>query len=138
MSNKTFTKQEINLFIERRSHKGIREDEIRKSQPYENTYFDFKRNTRIKTDASHDGLGVSLEQLHGNNWKTVSFASTFLISHDSKFSKNELEPLGVVWAKGQYKNYLYGSDQNLKFLTIIKLSFRHSYPTIEIKLILVV
>ena len=75
MSHKTFTKQEINLFIERRSHKGIREDEIKKNQLYENTYFDFKRNTRIKTDASHDGLGVSLEQLHGNDWKTVSFAS---------------------------------------------------------------
>ena len=44
----------------------------------ENTHFDVKRNTRVKTDASHNGLGASLEQLHGNDWKTMSFASRFL------------------------------------------------------------
>ena len=88
-----------------------------------------------KTDASLKGLGVSFEQLHG---KTVSSASTFLNSHESKFSTNEFELLGVVWAVEQYKNYLYGSDQNLNFLMIIKLSFWHSDPTMEIKLILVV
>ena len=36
----------------------------------ENTHFDVKRNTRVKTDASHNGLGASLEQLHGSDWKT--------------------------------------------------------------------
>ena len=40
----------------------------------ENTHFNVKRNTRVKTDASHNGLGASLEQLHENDWKTVSFA----------------------------------------------------------------
>ena len=43
----------------------------------ENTHFDVKRSTRVKTDASHNGLGASLEQLHGNDWKTLSFASRF-------------------------------------------------------------
>ena len=43
----------------------------------ENTHFDVKRPTRVKTDASHNGLGASLEQLHENVWKTVSFASRF-------------------------------------------------------------
>ena len=76
----------------------------------ENTHFDVKQNTRVKTDASHNGLGASLEQLHGNDWKTISFASRFLNPHESKYSTNELELLGVVWAAEHYKNYLYGSE----------------------------
>ena len=71
-----------------------------------NTHFDVKRPMRVKTDASHNGLGASLEQLHENVWKKVSFASRFLNSHESKYSTNELELLGVVWAVEHYKNYL--------------------------------
>ena len=76
----------------------------------ENTHFDVKLETRIKTDASHNDLGVSLEQLHGNYWKTISFASRFLNPHESKYSINELELLGVVRAVELYKNYFSGSD----------------------------
>ena len=53
----------------------------------ENTHFVVKRNTKVKTDASHIGVDASLEQLQGNNWKTVSFASRFLSQHKSKFHK---------------------------------------------------
>ena len=31
-------------------------------------------------------------------------------TNEAKYSKNELELLGGVWAAEQYKNYLYGSD----------------------------
>ena len=76
----------------------------------ENTRFDVRRNTRVKTDALHNGLGASLEQLQRSDWKTISFASWFLNPHESKYSTNELELLGVVWAVEHYKNYLYGSE----------------------------
>ena len=76
----------------------------------ENTHFDVKRNTRVKTDASNNGLGASLKQLHGNDWKTISFASRFLNPHESKYSTNKLELLRVVWAVEHYKNYFYGSE----------------------------
>ena len=59
---------------------------------------------------SHNGLGASLKQLHGKDWKTISFASRFLNPHESKYSTNELEISGVVWAVEHYKNYLYGSE----------------------------
>ena len=55
-------------------------------------------------------MGASLKHLHGNDWKTLSFASRFLNPHDSKYSTNELELLGVVRAVEHYKNYLYGSE----------------------------
>ena len=73
----------------------------------EDTHFDVKRNTRVKTYASHNGLEASIEQLHGSDWKTIFFASRFLKPHESKYSTNELELLGVVWAVEHYKNYLY-------------------------------
>ena len=76
----------------------------------ENTHFDVKRDTRVKTDSSHNGLGASLEQLHGNDWKAISFTSGFLNPHESKYSTNQLELLGVVWAVEHYKNYLFGSE----------------------------
>ena len=76
----------------------------------ENTHFYEKRKIRVKTDASHKGLGASLEQLHRSDWRTISFASRFLNPHESKYSTNELELLEVVWAVEHYKNYLYGSD----------------------------
>ena len=65
----------------------------------ENTFFDVKRNTRVKTDGSYNGLGASLKQLHGNDWKTVSFASRFLNPHESKYSTNELELLGCLGSR---------------------------------------
>ena len=76
----------------------------------ENTNFDVKRNTRVKTDASHIGSRASLEQLHGSDWKTISFACRLLNPHESKYSTNELELLVIVWAVEHYKNYLYGSE----------------------------
>ena len=41
---------------------------------------------------------------------TISFASRFLNPHESKYSTNELELLGAVWAVEHYKYYLNGSE----------------------------
>ena len=66
--------------------------------------------SRLKIDASHSSLGTTLEQWDGENWLTIAFASRFLNNHKSKYSTNELELLGEVWAMEHYKNYLYGTD----------------------------
>ena len=66
--------------------------------------------SRLKTDASHSGLVATLEKWDGDNWLTIAFASQFLNSHETKYSTNELELLGIVWATENFKNYLYGAE----------------------------
>ena len=76
----------------------------------ENSHFDIKEKTRLKTDVSHSGLGATLEQLQDDKWKTIAFASRFLNNHEMKYSTDELELLGVVWAAEHFRNYLYGTE----------------------------
>ena len=74
----------------------------------ENNHYDIKRNTIVKTDASRSGLGAVLEQKTCNGWETISYASRFLNNAEEKYSINELELLGVVWALEHFKHYLLG------------------------------
>ena len=76
----------------------------------ENTHFNPTLETRIKCDASRQGLGAALEQLDCEGWKTVAFASLFLNSNEERYSINELELLGVVWANEYFKYYLFGKN----------------------------
>ena len=48
--------------------------------------------------------------MHGNEWKTVSFAAKFKNPHESNYSTNDLELLVVVWAVKQNTNYHSGSE----------------------------
>ena len=75
-----------------------------------NHHFDVKLNTRVKCDASLLRLGASIEQDHRGNWKMVAFASRFLNVTELKYSTNELELLGLVWALDHFKNYLLGKQ----------------------------
>ena len=73
----------------------------------ENKHFNPDLETRIKCDASRIGLGCVLEQRTPNGWHTVAFASRYLNSVEDRFSINELELLGVVWSKENFKYYLH-------------------------------
>ena len=76
----------------------------------ENTHFNPTLETRIKCDASRQGLGAALEQLDCDGWKTVAFASRFLNNTEERYSINELELLGVVCAIEYFKYYLFGKN----------------------------
>ena len=66
--------------------------------------------TRIKCDASCQILGAALEQLDCEGSKTVALAIRFLNSNEERYSINELELLGVVWAIEYFKYYLSGKN----------------------------
>ena len=74
----------------------------------QNKHFDQQLETRIVCDASNTGLGAALEQNSPEGWIAVAYASLFLNSPEKKYSVNEQELLGVVWAIEHFKYYLYG------------------------------
>ena len=75
-----------------------------------NCHFKRKIPLRIICDASKAGLGAVLQQEEKEGWKSISFASRFLTSLETKYSMDELELLAVVWALEQFRNYVYGTQ----------------------------
>ena len=74
-------------------------------------YYDLQKETRVKCDASHSGLGATLEQsTKGEDWIPIAFASRYLNVPEKKYSTNELELLAVVCAEERFKHYLLGKD----------------------------
>ena len=68
-------------------------------------YYDPLKETRVKCDASHSGLGPTLEQsINGDDWVPIAFASRNLKAQEKKYSTNELELLAVVWSVNRFKH----------------------------------
>ena len=76
----------------------------------ENTHYDSTRKTRVRTYATRSGLGAVREHESNKEWETIAHASRFLNKAEEKYSINELELLGVVWALEHFKHYLYGQS----------------------------
>ena len=74
----------------------------------QNEHFDQHLETRIVCNASNTGLGAALEQNSTEGGVAIAYASGFLNSLEEKYSVNELELLGNVWAIEHFKYYLYG------------------------------
>ena len=69
-------------------------------------YYDPKLATRVKCDASHSGLGATLEQQNvEGEWIPIAFASRYLNTQEKKYSTNELELLAVVWSVDQFSQF---------------------------------
>ena len=73
-------------------------------------HFYKEKPIRVKSDASHKGLGATLEKWDSNSWFPIAYASRFLNPAEQKYSTNELESLAVVWAIEHFRYYLYGSE----------------------------
>ena len=64
----------------------------------------------MKCDASHNGLGAALEQeVEGDVWVPIAFASHFLKDQEKKYSTNDLEFLAIVWSCEHFRNYLFSN-----------------------------
>ena len=72
-------------------------------------HYDSSKKSRVKCDASHNGLGACLEQeIEPGVWAPTGFASRFLNNAETKYSTNELELLAIVWACEHFRTYLLG------------------------------
>ena len=79
----------------------------------ENAHFDVKRKTRIKSDASHNGLSTMLQKLQKKRLEIGFIRYSIINPHEANYSTNEIELLGVAWAVEHYKNTLYGSKYEI-------------------------
>ena len=62
-------------------------------------HYDSSKSSRVKCDASHNGLGACLEQeIESGVCAPTVFASRFLNNPEAKYSTNVLELLAIVWA----------------------------------------
>ena len=73
-------------------------------------HFDSSKGSRVKCDASHNGLGACLEQeVEPGVLAPTAFGSRFLNNAEVKYSTNELELLAIVWACEHFRTYLLGT-----------------------------
>ena len=79
----------------------------------EKKHFDKQRNTRLKCDASHTGLGAVLVEQYPKGWFPIAYACRFLNEAEIKYSTNELELLSAFLATDHFKYYLLGSKFEL-------------------------
>ena len=60
-------------------------------------HFDSSKGSRVKCDASHNGLGACLEQeIEPGVWAPIAFASRFFNNAETKYSTNKLELLAIL------------------------------------------
>ncbi|CAI6354043.1 unnamed protein product [Macrosiphum euphorbiae] len=78
----------------------------------------FRQNvpTTVETDASHEGLGACLSQIHDGSICIIEYASRSLKDPEKRYHSNELEVTAVHWAiTEKFRLYLVG--QTFKLIT---------------------
>lgn len=72
------------------------------------TFFDPSKPTKISIDASKDGLGAVLLQMHEDKWQPVAYASRSMTETEQRYAQIEKETLGLVFGCGKFHSYVYG------------------------------
>ena len=74
-------------------------------------YADFKAPFILHTDASGDGLGAVLYQVHERKQRVIAYASRSLTRSERNYPVHKLEFLALKWAITDiFHEYLYGSQ----------------------------
>ncbi len=72
-------------------------------------YYDPNCPIRLSSDASKDGLGAVILQLHDNKWTPVAYASRAMTSAETRYAQIEKELLGIVFACERFHQFIYGA-----------------------------
>ena len=80
-------------------------------------YFQNECKTRILVDTGSDSLGAVLLQLHGEEWRAVSYASRNLTEVERRNAQTDEEALVLVWSYEKFNLYAYGREFELEKTT---------------------
>ena len=72
-------------------------------------YYDPARPSKMASDASKDGLGAVLLQLHNEEWKPVAYASRAMTSAETRYAQIEKELLAIAFACQRFHQFIYGA-----------------------------
>lgn len=79
-------------------------------------YFKQDALTTVETDASYEGIGACLSQIHDGETRIIEYASRTLKDAEKRYHSNELEVTAVHWAI-TVKFRLYLTGKKFKLLT---------------------
>ena len=99
-------------------------------------FYDPNKPIKISTDASRSCLGAVLQQLHGENWCPVAYASRSVTDCDSRYATIELETLGMTFACERFHQFIYSQEFEIEtdhkpLVSIFKKSLVDSPPRIQ-------
>uniref|UniRef100_A0A5S6QWV2 RNA-directed DNA polymerase n=1 Tax=Trichuris muris TaxID=70415 RepID=A0A5S6QWV2_TRIMR len=70
---------------------------------------DFNKTFVLDVDASNDGLGAVLSQVHDDGEHPIAYASRALTKPERRYCATRRELLALVWASKHFRPYLYGT-----------------------------
>ena len=76
-------------------------------------YFNKNAPTQVIADASPEGLGAVLTQLHKDGPRIISYASRSLTETERRYSQTENEALALIWTCEKFHPYIYGTPFEL-------------------------
>ena len=69
-------------------------------------YYDPIRPIKISSDASKNGLGAVILQLHGDVWMPVAYASRAMLDAETRYAQIEKELLGITFACERFHQFI--------------------------------
>ena len=98
-------KKEVEFILEKPQLNAIQELKFLVTSSPCLKYCNANLPTRLRPDASSEGLGALLEQLHDGEWYPVGFASRALREYEKKYAQIEK---AVTFVSEKFHEYLYG------------------------------
>ena len=72
-------------------------------------YYDPGKQIRISSDASQNGIGAVLLQLHDTTWTIVAYTSRAVTDAETRYAQLEKELVSITYACERFHQFIYGT-----------------------------